>query len=281
LSNLDADLRVRMRHELASLHKRLGATMIYVTHDQVEAMTLADRIVVMNAGRIEQVGTPLDLYERPANRFVAGFIGSPAMNFLPGRVEAAGQGRARVRLALGPCLEVALAAPVEAGTAVTLGVRPEHLRLGAAGDAPTHVGRAFVVEMLGSDTFVHLREEGGDIVVRDSEARRMRTGDAVTVDAFPRRRQNGHDGAANALDSGPDRAIDRREKESFFSCHLKEKFFKPCRTMVRPRRSTSSRSWSRRRARPTAPWPACRNGSSPTRTVRRACRSPAWRSRPG
>ncbi|MDQ0471097.1 ABC transporter ATP-binding protein [Labrys wisconsinensis] len=181
LSNLDAALRVGMRVEIARLKAELASTMVYVTHDQVEAMTLADRIVVMNGGRIEQVGTPLDLYEQPANRFVAGFIGSPAMNFLAGRVEEAREGRARVCLALGPSLEVALAVPVEAGAAVTLGVRPEHLRLGAAGDAPVLEGRAFMVEMLGSDTFVHLREKGEDIVVRDSEARRVRMGDAVTV----------------------------------------------------------------------------------------------------
>ena len=86
LSNLDAELRVQMRVELARLHKELGVTMIYVTHDQIEAMTLADRIVVLNAGNIEQIGAPLDLYDDPANRFVAGFVGSPKMNFLAGRI---------------------------------------------------------------------------------------------------------------------------------------------------------------------------------------------------
>ncbi|RMD47988.1 MAG: ABC transporter ATP-binding protein [Alphaproteobacteria bacterium] len=132
LSNLDAALRVGMRLEISELHNRLGATMIYVTHDQVEAMTMADKIVVLNAGRIEQVGSPLELYERPRNLFVAGFIGSPRMNFITGP-EAERRG------------------------AATLGIRPEHLRIDEAGPWRGTVG---VAEHLGSDTFLHLHGTG-------------------------------------------------------------------------------------------------------------------------
>jgi multiple sugar transport system ATP-binding protein len=181
LSNLDAALRVGMRVEIARLKAELASTMIYVTHDQVEAMTLADRIVVMNGGRIEQVGTPLELYERPANLFVAGFIGSPAMNFLKGRIIAIEQGTARVQLALGPALDIALSEAAVAGMEVTVGVRPEHLHLGREGTPQAHTGQAYMVEMLGSDTFIHLREAGEDIVVRDSRARQVRMGDKVTI----------------------------------------------------------------------------------------------------
>ncbi len=127
LSNLDAELRVSMRGEITALHRRLGATMIYVTHDQVEAMTMADRIVVLRGGRIEQVGTPLALYNQPANRFVAGFIGSPRMNFLP--VTATADGAVATRHGSRCLLPAALAAPVPAGTELELGVRPEHLSL--------------------------------------------------------------------------------------------------------------------------------------------------------
>ncbi len=127
LSNLDAALRVGMRVEIARLKAELASTMIYVTHDQVEAMTLADRIVVMNAGRIEQIGAPLELYERPANLFVAGFIGSPAMNFLKGQIAALKDGTATVSLGLGPRIDVALAERSDVGQTVTLGIRPEHI----------------------------------------------------------------------------------------------------------------------------------------------------------
>ena len=160
LSNLDAVLRVDMRAEIAALKARLGTTMIYVTHDQVEAMTLADRIVVMNNGRIEQVGAPLELYARPANRFVAGFIGSPRMNMLPGRISANG----RPGLVAGP--DVPLIAP--AAGEVTVGVRPEHLALMPAATPHTLEGRALIVERLGSDSFVHVSIPGQDerVIVR-------------------------------------------------------------------------------------------------------------------
>ena len=133
LSNLDASLRVQMRNEIARLHHRLGSTMIYVTHDQVEAMTMADKIVVLRDGRIEQVGSPLDLYRKPDNKFVAGFIGSPKMNFLEGE-EAAKYG------------------------AHTIGIRPEHLVLVDQGGWSGKVG---VIEHLGSDTFMHVHLDNG------------------------------------------------------------------------------------------------------------------------
>jgi multiple sugar transport system ATP-binding protein len=131
LSNLDAALRSEMRIELMELHKRLGSTMVYVTHDQVEAMTMADKIVVLNAGKIEQIGSPLDLYHRPGNLFVAGFIGSPKMNFLNGTVAAADA--ASVTVDLGMHGKITLAKSGHADLArqtVTLGIRPEHLALG-------------------------------------------------------------------------------------------------------------------------------------------------------
>jgi multiple sugar transport system ATP-binding protein len=140
LSNLDAALRVNMRMEIAELHRQLGATMIYVTHDQVEAMTLADRIVVLNAGRVEQVGSPLELYRRPATLFVAGFIGSPRMNFLTG-------------------------AEASRRDAATVGIRPEHLSLSAA--SGKWQGKVSLAEHLGADTFVHVDVAGlGTIAAR-------------------------------------------------------------------------------------------------------------------
>ncbi|MES2015721.1 MAG: sn-glycerol-3-phosphate ABC transporter ATP-binding protein UgpC [Pseudomonadota bacterium] len=130
LSNLDASLRVQMRVELARLHRELGTTMIYVTHDQVEAMTLGQRIAVINGGGIEQVGTPHQLYNQPANLFVAGFLGAPKMNFLPAHVVRADARGAQVALAGGALLELALdASSVKPGDAVTVGVRPEHMTL--------------------------------------------------------------------------------------------------------------------------------------------------------
>ena len=179
LSNLDAALRVGMRIEIARLKAELGATMVYVTHDQVEAMTLADRIVVMNNGRIEQVGAPLDLYERPLNLFVAGFIGSPSMNLLSGHLLRGGNGRSKITLPGGTSFE-ADPAPSDLSGPVTIGIRPEHIRLGAESEVMLE-GQAVVVEMLGSDTFVHVRCGDQTVVVRDSMARRMHRGDTVKL----------------------------------------------------------------------------------------------------
>ena len=159
LSNLDAALRVEMRLEIARLHKRLGATIVYVTHDQVEALTLADRIVVLSGGDIQQVGTPLDLYERPANRFVAQFIGSPTMNV----VAARGTGP---RITIGDDIELVLPQVPAGAKAAELGIRPEHLDVVDPGSA-TLLATADVVEHLGSDTNIYADVRGlGPLMVR-------------------------------------------------------------------------------------------------------------------
>ncbi|MBV9491266.1 MAG: ABC transporter ATP-binding protein [Verrucomicrobia bacterium] len=157
LSNLDAKLRVRMRVELLNLHYETRNTAIYVTHDQVEAMTMADRIVILHDGRIEQVGSPLELYEKPRNQFVAGFIGSPQMNFLPLKVESQKPRQLRCRSAtIGVLtLPIQVDQPLE-GRTVTLGVRPEHVSLGASPDTVSLPGVVNIVENLGSETFVHV-----------------------------------------------------------------------------------------------------------------------------
>jgi multiple sugar transport system ATP-binding protein len=153
LSNLDAALRGRTRLELAQLHRRLGATMIFVTHDQIEAMTLATRIVVMNGGRIEQVAPPSELYRRPATRFVAGFIGTPGMNFIPARRLPDRQGMAVIELPGGQELATRVAATVP-GSELTLGIRPEHLVTTARGPLPAVVE---MVEFLGERSLAHVR----------------------------------------------------------------------------------------------------------------------------
>ncbi|WP_071795929.1 ABC transporter ATP-binding protein [Natronohydrobacter thiooxidans] len=154
LSNLDAELRGTMRAELSALHDRLATTMIYVTHDQVEAMTLADRIVVLRKGRVEQVDTPLNLYNRPANRFVAGFIGAPNMNFFPAVAEGG-------QAALPGGVQVAVAA----SGPVSFGIRPQHLRLAAPGEAGIPA-RVTLVEALGAETVLHARSDGDtDVLV--------------------------------------------------------------------------------------------------------------------
>ena len=156
LSNLDAELRVEMRVEIARLHKEIGATMIYVTHDQVEAMTLADKIVVLRAGRIEQVGSPLDLYRDPDNRFVAGFIGSPAMNFLKGN---AGAGAEVSVPGLASSFRPGLKAPASGD--VVVGVRPQHITLDPSGATP----RVELSEQLGGVSYVYLQSESGERLI--------------------------------------------------------------------------------------------------------------------
>ncbi len=152
LSNLDAALRGTMRLEISELHHQLKTTMIYVTHDQVEAMTMADKIVVLNAGNIEQVGSPMELYKTPKNLFVAGFIGSPKMNLVAG-------------------------APAAKHNAATIGVRPEHMRLSTtAGDWKATVG---VAEHLGSDTFLHVQSEVGPLTVRGDGELKVAHGDTI------------------------------------------------------------------------------------------------------
>jgi multiple sugar transport system ATP-binding protein len=178
LSNLDAELRVKMRGELVALHRRLGSTMIYVTHDQVEAMTMADQIVVLRDGNVEQVGSPIELYARPVNQFVAGFLGAPQMNFVPGKIYRNGSG---LGLALGggvtvplPGREVALAD----GAPVTVGIRPEHADIG---EAPLGA-KVEATEILGSETIIHARLRSGEAFTL---ARRgisaARSGDDIAV----------------------------------------------------------------------------------------------------
>jgi multiple sugar transport system ATP-binding protein len=154
LSNLDASLRVQMRNEIARLHARLRSTMIYVTHDQVEAMTLADKIVVLNGGRVEQVGSPRELYERPASRFVAGFLGSPRMNFLLAHLHAPGETSVVESPVLGMTSLPFDSSNLTAGAQMSLGIRPEHVSLKAANGTAGVV--VTVVEYLGSETYVHL-----------------------------------------------------------------------------------------------------------------------------
>ncbi len=159
LSNLDAELRVIMRGEIADLHRRLGNTMIYVTHDQVEAMTMADQIVVLRDGRIEQAGTPLELYNRPANRFVAGFIGSPRMNFVTVTVTAVDGEGVDLKDASGRSFRAAVAVEgLAVGDAARLGIRPEHLALGGAGG---HAFEVHSVEQLGGNSFLFCRAADG------------------------------------------------------------------------------------------------------------------------
>ncbi len=166
LSNLDAALRVDTRIEIAKLHRELKATMIYVTHDQVEAMTLATKIVVINEGRIEQVGTPLDLYHHPANLFVAGFIGSPKMNFITGTIAAIGPEGLTVSAADGQVVLPMKTEGLKVGDAVTVGVRPEHT-LEGEGEGLRLVGTVDAVEHLGKSSFVYLHlDDGTDIIVR-------------------------------------------------------------------------------------------------------------------
>jgi len=183
LSNLDAELRVQMRVEISRLHKQLGTTMIYVTHDQTEAMTLADKIVVLRAGNIEQVGAPLDLYDDPANRFVAGFVGSPKMNFLDATI--IGSGAENVTLALDSDPAVRLNLPIRHrlndGTRVSLGIRPEHFCDAGQGDADLTV-HVDVAEHLGNTSYVYARTEGGEqLIIERPESRDVGNRDRLTV----------------------------------------------------------------------------------------------------
>ncbi|WP_423066275.1 ABC transporter ATP-binding protein [Devosia sp. CN2-171] len=177
LSNLDAELRIKMRGELIALHKRLGSTMVYVTHDQVEAMTMADQIVVLNDGRVEQVGSPIELYARPRNRFVAGFLGAPPMNFLTGKV----QGQS-VLLDGGAVASLpGRTIPLTEGAPVTLGIRPEHAEVRGGPLLVT----VTTTEVLGSETIVHGMAPGDapfTVAIRGISA--VKAGDTIEV-GFP------------------------------------------------------------------------------------------------
>ena len=193
LSNLDAALRGEMRRELAELHSRLGATMLYVTHDQIEAMTLGDRIVVMHQGRVRQVDTPERVYQRPADTFVAGFLGSPPMNLMPGTLGSVGD-RVTVRPDAAPRLTVS--APslmvlerVPVSGAVVLGVRPEHLRTSASTGAPPDSeefdATVELAEALGHEQLLHLRVDGVPLTVRGAPGVRPAVGSLVRVHVDP------------------------------------------------------------------------------------------------
>ena len=177
LSNLDAKLRAQMRTEIKALHQSLKTTSIYVTHDQIEAMTMANRIVVMNEGVVQQVGPPLALYDKPANVFVAGFIGSPTMNFIDGVVDAKGTG---VRLASGT-LVAAAATGLRDGQEVTLGVRPEHLHFAGSGIP----GEVLVVEPLGMMTQVAVRTASGLLTLMATERTNVAPGEKINLGIAP------------------------------------------------------------------------------------------------
>jgi multiple sugar transport system ATP-binding protein len=183
LSNLDAKLRVQMRTEIKELHQRLKTTSIYVTHDQIEAMTMADRIVVMRDGVVEQIGAPLELYDRPVNTFVAGFIGSPAMNMVPGTARVNG-GAGAVEFGNGVVLPLPRDAHAADGQPVLYGMRPEHCSLASAQGLPAEV---VVVEPTGADTQLFCKFNGQELtsVVRDRVT--CRPGDRVSLVPDPAR----------------------------------------------------------------------------------------------
>jgi multiple sugar transport system ATP-binding protein len=181
LSNLDAKLRNELRVEIKRLHARLGkTTMVYVTHDQIEAMTLADRIVVMKEQKIQQIGTPDEIYHRPANLFVAGFVGSPQMNFIKGRLENTGEGLSFLagdrRLSLSG---YQFAAAPSAGQEVVLGVRPEHLEIASNGIWPDF--KVDIVEPMGADTVIWCSDGGGSVQVRTTGSRKATPGENLTL----------------------------------------------------------------------------------------------------
>ena len=185
LSNLDAALRMDMRMEIGKLHQDLGATMIYVTHDQVEAMTLADKIVVLKDGLVQQIGSPLELYHQPANLFVAGFIGSPKMNFLPVTVSEASAGQAKVGAPGLDPIVVKAAGTWSPGQKATLGIRPQYLSVANGSGGELH-GVVSLVERLGTETIVNVaREDGSKVLVAIGEDRAIANGSAIrlSVDA--------------------------------------------------------------------------------------------------
>jgi multiple sugar transport system ATP-binding protein len=176
LSNLDAKLRVQMRTEIKELHQRLKTTTVYVTHDQIEAMTMADKIVVMHDGIVEQIGSPLELYDRPANQFVAGFIGSPAMNFLKGKIAV--NGSASFEGPNGLKLPLGTAAPANSdGKPAVYGIRPEHFTIADDGAEAEIV----VVEPTGSETQVFAKLGGEEVVAVFRERHQFNPGDKIRL----------------------------------------------------------------------------------------------------
>ncbi len=180
LSNLDAKLRVQMRLEIQKLHRELRTTSVYVTHDQVEAMTLANRMIVINAGVVEQIGAPLEVYDEPASLFVAGFIGSPSMNFMPGRRSGDG-----VDVGGGIVIPMPAEARAKAGEQVTVGVRPEHFVTGSGGEGPTFKLHVDTVESLGADSLLHAGFNGTLLVVRIEGHSTPKADSAIEVSILP------------------------------------------------------------------------------------------------
>jgi multiple sugar transport system ATP-binding protein len=179
LSNLDAQLRSEMRREIARIHQRARTTAVYVTHDQTEAMTLADRIVVMKGGVVQQIGTPLELYDAPANLFVAGFLGSPAMNFLRARLSREGDGMPSAAL---PGWRAALSSqPAPSTEDIVLGVRPQDLSLSPRGTGDPLRARVEVRELMGSEAYLHLASDAGPLVVRTDAHGAAAQGENVSV----------------------------------------------------------------------------------------------------
>jgi ABC-type sugar transport system ATPase subunit len=178
LSNLDAKLRGEMRREIARIHNEAnGTSSLYVTHDQVEAMTLADRIVVLKDGLVQQVGTPIEVYDQPANRFVAGFFGTPAMNFLEANIVDSG-GTLKAR---GPGFELPLDKPLTRQTELTVGIRPEAITLAPSGDATPMSTSVELKEVLGSEVLLHLSSEAGELTVRADAHSGIQEGENLTV----------------------------------------------------------------------------------------------------
>ena len=200
LSNLDAALRAQTRIELAKLHQELGSTMIYVTHDQTEAMTLADRIVVLSAGNIEQVGTPLELYHHPKNTFVAGFIGSPKMNLLRGVVTSVSDTDANLELdAVGLVSSHVRLDESHVGNTISLGIRPEHIHIKLAADGNTQ-GKIVVIEQLGEHALIYIEYDGlaEPVVVQTRDMSSWSEGDLVTID-FPKEKSHLFDENGQAI----------------------------------------------------------------------------------
>ncbi len=215
LSNLDASLRVQMRIEIARLHSELDATMIYVTHDQVEAMTMADKIVVLRAGKVEQVGSPLELYYHPDNLFVAGFIGSPKMNFIGTTVTGADGSGVTVGLPGGGTIKAPCKGEgVQVGQEVTFGVRPEDLLQGEGGDTRIS-GKVFVVERLGGGTFVYVKLDNGEIITAQLEGTtKVRVGETIHLGV---RAETCH------VFTADEQAVERLDRQSFEDPSKEEK----------------------------------------------------------
>ena len=181
LSNLDAALRVQMRVELAKLHDQLNATMIYVTHDQTEAMTLANDIVVLDQGIVSQNGTPMDLYNSPKNLFVAGFIGSPKMNFIESSVISKNSNSSELDILGSGKLSIPkVLSNISEGDKIKIGIRPEHLEINQISDVAWE-GKVFVVEKLGSGTFLYLEKDGEPLVVQTDGDTKIKVGDTIKV----------------------------------------------------------------------------------------------------